>query len=95
MSITFYINREELFRLHMMKKVGKRFVTYFLKFDERIFPVGRLDYDTSGVIIMTNDGDFSYLMTHPKFEIEKKYVAKVKGIPDREALTKTRDVELF
>ena len=55
---------------------------------ERIFPVGRLDYDTSGVIIMTNDGDFSYLMTHPKFEIEKKYVAKVKGIPDRESLKK-------
>lgn len=55
---------------------------------ERIFPVGRLDYDTSGVIIMTNDGDFSYLMTHPKFEIEKMYVAKVKGIPDRESLKK-------
>ena len=56
--------------------------------EERIFPVGRLDYDTSGVIIMTNDGDFSYLMTHPKFEIKKKYVAKVKGIPDRESLKK-------
>ncbi|WP_252503473.1 pseudouridine synthase [Sporosarcina sp. Marseille-Q4943] len=54
--------------------------------EERIFPVGRLDYDTSGIIIMTNDGDFSYLMTHPKFGIEKKYVAKVKGIPQRDAL---------
>ncbi|MFD1206444.1 MULTISPECIES: pseudouridine synthase [Sporosarcina] len=56
--------------------------------DERIFPVGRLDYDTSGLIILTNDGDFSYLMTHPKFGISKKYIAKVKGIPSRENLRK-------
>ncbi|ARF15446.1 rRNA pseudouridine synthase [Sporosarcina sp. P12(2017)] len=55
---------------------------------QRIFPVGRLDYDTSGVLLMTNDGDFSYLMTHPKFEIKKKYVAKVKGIPTRDDLKK-------
>ncbi|ARJ40160.1 rRNA pseudouridine synthase [Sporosarcina sp. P21c] len=55
---------------------------------QRIFPVGRLDYDTSGVLLMTNDGDFSYLMTHPKFEIKKKYVAKVKGIPSRDDLKK-------
>lgn len=55
---------------------------------QRIYPVGRLDYDTSGVLLMTNDGDFSYLMTHPKFEIKKKYVAKVKGIPSRDDLKK-------
>lgn len=53
---------------------------------QRIYPVGRLDYDTSGVLLLTNDGDFSYLMTHPKFEIKKKYVAKIKGIPTRENL---------
>ncbi|MGN7386665.1 pseudouridine synthase [Sporosarcina sp. SAFN-015] len=63
--------------------------------EERIFPVGRLDFDTSGIIIMTNDGDFSYLMTHPKFGIQKKYVAKVKGIPERDALKKLeRGIEL-
>lgn len=56
--------------------------------EQRIFPVGRLDYDTSGVIIMTNDGDFSYTMTHPKFGIRKQYIAKVKGVPTREALKK-------
>ena len=53
---------------------------------QRVYPVGRLDYDTSGVLLLTNDGDFSYLMTHPKFEIKKKYVAKIKGIPTRENL---------
>ena len=56
--------------------------------DERVYPVGRLDYETSGVLLLTNDGDFSYLMTHPKFGIKKKYVAKVKGIPLREDLKK-------
>ena len=59
---------------------------FFPNIEERVYPVGRLDYDTSGVIILTNDGEFSYLMTHPKFGIKKKYVAKVKGIPEREAL---------
>lgn len=63
--------------------------------EERIFPVGRLDFDTSGIIIMTNDGDFSNLMTHPKYGIQKKYVAKVKGIPERDALKKLeRGIEL-
>ncbi len=63
--------------------------------EQRIFPVGRLDYDTSGIIIMTNDGDFSYTMTHPKFGIKKQYIAKVKGIPTREALKKLeRGIEL-
>ena len=70
------------------EKGRKTVLDLFPHVEERIFPVGRLDYDTSGVIIMTNDGDFSYLMTHPKFGIQKKYVAKVKGIPEREDLKK-------
>jgi 23S rRNA pseudouridine2605 synthase len=59
---------------------------FFPHVEQRIYPVGRLDYDTSGLLIMTNDGDFANLMTHPKYEIEKSYVAKVKGIPSREVL---------
>ncbi|MBF8984483.1 rRNA pseudouridine synthase [Lutibacter sp. B2] len=46
---------------------------------ERIYPVGRLDYDTAGLLIMTNDGDLSFKLTHPKHEVTKTYVAKVKG----------------
>ncbi|CAM3127239.1 pseudouridine synthase [Lactococcus hircilactis] len=46
---------------------------------ERIYPVGRLDWDTSGLLLMTNDGDFTNLMTHPSHGIEKVYVAKVEG----------------
>ena len=48
--------------------------------DARIFPVGRLDYNTSGMLIMTNDGDFAYRMTHPKHEVPKTYRARVSGV---------------
>ncbi|QZY56878.1 pseudouridine synthase [Crassaminicella profunda] len=53
---------------------------------ERIYPVGRLDYDTSGLLIMTNDGDLSYRLTHPKHEIKKTYMAKVKGVLNNKEL---------
>lgn len=58
---------------------------------ERIYPVGRLDYDTSGLLILTNDGDFTLKMTHPKNEVEKTYLAKVKGIPTNEKLDLLRN----
>lgn len=52
---------------------------YFEEVQERIYPIGRLDYDTSGLLLLTNDGAFSQLLSHPKHEMEKTYVAKVKG----------------
>lgn len=61
---------------------------YFPLVRERIYPIGRLDYDTSGLLILTNDGEFANLLMHPKNEVEKIYVAKVKGIPFREQLKK-------
>ena len=45
----------------------------------RLFPVGRLDYDTEGLIILTNDGDFTYQLTHPRFQVPKTYLALVQG----------------
>ncbi|WP_161978799.1 pseudouridine synthase [Streptococcus sp. S784/96/1] len=53
---------------------------------ERIYPVGRLDWDTSGVLILTNDGDFTDKMIHPRNEIDKVYLARVKGIATKENL---------
>lgn len=47
---------------------------------ERIYPVGRLDYDTSGILLLTNDGDLAYKLTHPSREADKVYQAKIKGI---------------
>ncbi|WP_407268740.1 pseudouridine synthase [Radiobacillus sp. PE A8.2] len=66
---------------------GRKVVTDLLPFvKERIFPIGRLDYDTSGIILLTNDGEFANLLMHPKYEIDKLYVAKVKGIPTKQDL---------
>jgi 23S rRNA pseudouridine2605 synthase len=59
---------------------------YFKHMQERIYPVGRLDWDTSGVLIMTNDGDFANQMMHPKHEIEKVYLAKIQGLANKENL---------
>lgn len=65
---------------------GRKKVLDLLKdIKERIYPVGRLDYDTSGFLLLTNDGDLAYKLTHPKYEVDKKYVAEVEGVPtDRE-----------
>ena len=46
---------------------------------ERVYPIGRLDYETSGLLLLTNDGDLTYKLTHPKHEVDKTYVARVKG----------------
>ncbi|WP_226579470.1 pseudouridine synthase [Halobacillus litoralis] len=61
---------------------GRKVVTDFLpEVKERIFPVGRLDYDTSGLMLLTNDGEFANKLMHPSHEVDKVYVAKTKGIP--------------
>ncbi|MEH7107392.1 MULTISPECIES: 23S rRNA pseudouridine(2605) synthase RluB [Bacillaceae] len=68
---------------------GRKVVTdFFPGLKERIFPIGRLDYDTSGLLLLTNDGEFANLLMHPRHEIEKTYVAKIKGIPLKENLRK-------
>lgn len=56
--------------------------------DARIFPVGRLDYNTSGMLIMTNDGDFAYRLSHPKHEMPKTYRAVVAGVLSKEKCAK-------
>lgn len=66
---------------------GRKVVTdYFDQIEERIYPIGRLDYDTSGLLLLTNDGEFAHLLMHPKNEVEKVYIAKTKGIPTKESL---------
>jgi 23S rRNA pseudouridine2605 synthase len=58
---------------------GRRTVLDCVDVEERIFPVGRLDYDTEGVLLLTNDGDLAYRLTHPKYGVEKVYEARVEG----------------
>ena len=57
---------------------GRKVVTDYFNSNKRLFPVGRLNYDTTGLLIVTNDGELSNLITHPKNEIEKVYVAKIR-----------------
>lgn len=57
---------------------------------ERLYPVGRLDYDTSGLLLLTNDGDLTHKLTHPSHEINKTYIAKVRGIPSKDELENFR-----
>lgn len=58
---------------------------------ERIYPVGRLDLDTEGLLLMTNDGDFAHRILHPSHEIEKTYTAWVEGHPNRQAIQRLRE----
>lgn len=70
---------------------GRPVVADFFKgFKTRLFPVGRLDWNTEGLLLMTNDGDFSYSVTHPKRQILKTYMAKLDGDPSDERLHKLK-----
>ncbi|SDI29846.1 pseudouridine synthase [Natribacillus halophilus] len=100
------IEREEpvYFLLYKPNKVisavhddkGRTVVTdYMGKTDARIYPVGRLDYHTSGLLLLTNDGEFANSMMHPRSKINKTYIAKVKGKPSKQTLqTLSRGIEL-
>ena len=59
---------------------NRKTVVDLINTDKRIYPIGRLDYDTTGVLILTNDGELTNLLLHPSKEIEKVYLAKIKGI---------------
>ncbi|WP_044157875.1 pseudouridine synthase [Virgibacillus sp. MSP4-1] len=66
---------------------NRKVVTDLLpEIQERIFPIGRLDYDTSGILLLTNDGDFAQQLMHPRYQLDKVYIAKVEGIPAPEDL---------
>jgi 23S rRNA pseudouridine2605 synthase len=75
---------------------GRDSVVDLVNITERVFPVGRLDYDTTGLLLLTNDGELSYRLTHPKYGVRKTYVAVLnKKIGDRELAHLRRGVELF
>ncbi len=57
---------------------------------ERVYPVGRLDYDTSGALLLTNDGELTNRLLHPSHEVEKTYLAQVEGEPEQKALERLR-----
>jgi len=58
--------------------------------DVRVYPVGRLDFDAEGLVLMTNDGGLAYRLTHPKFSVPRTYLAKVMGAPDEGTLNRLK-----
>jgi 23S rRNA pseudouridine2605 synthase len=74
---------------------GRPTVVALVPNDPRVFPVGRLDADSEGLLILTNDGDLAQRLTHPSFGVEKEYLAEVEGVPSAGALRSLRQgVEL-
>jgi 23S rRNA pseudouridine2605 synthase len=70
---------------------GRKTVVSIIQTDKRIYPVGRLDFDTTGVLLLTNDGNLTNLLLHPKNKIEKVYLAKIKGIIKGEDIYKLKN----
>jgi 23S rRNA pseudouridine2605 synthase len=74
---------------------GRRTVVDLVPSGQRLYPVGRLDADSTGLILLTNDGDLAYALTHPRFEVPRTYRARVDGRPSERALRALREgVEL-
>src|SRR3954447_15013610 len=65
---------------------GRRTVVDLVDHPARVMPVGRLDADTTGALLLTNDGELAHALAHPSHEVDKVYVAEVEGDPSREAL---------
>jgi 23S rRNA pseudouridine2605 synthase len=71
---------------------GRPIVTDLLAgIPQRVFPVGRLDFDTEGALIMTNDGRLAHFILHPGYEVNKTYIAVVRGAPSSEKITRLRE----
>ena len=74
---------------------GRPTVVELVPAEPRVVPVGRLDLDTEGLLLLTNDGELTHRLTHPSFGVEKEYLAEVDGTPSRAALRRLREgVEL-
>ncbi|GAA3596024.1 pseudouridine synthase [Klugiella xanthotipulae] len=75
----------------MSDEAGRRDLREFTdQFEERLFNVGRLDYETSGLLVLTNDGDVAHVLSHPSFGVAKTYIAKVRGQVTPQTIAKLR-----
>ncbi len=86
-----YLNRDQKKVYYLLNKPrgvissvtddkGRKTVVSLIDTDLRIYPIGRLDYDTTGLLLLTNDGELANILMHPKNEVEKTYIAKIEGV---------------
>lgn len=80
------LNKPEGYVSTVKDERGRKTILDIVKVNERIFPIGRLDYNTSGLIILTNDGDVYNKIIHPREEIDKVYIAVIKGVPSNDEI---------
>ena len=78
-KVYYLLNKPKGYISSVKDDKGRKTILDLIDTKERIFPVGRLDYDTEGLIILTNDGDLAHKLMHPSHEIEKTYVANIEG----------------
>lgn len=90
-NIYIMLNKPTGFITTVKDQFGRPSVLDIIKIKDRIYPVGRLDYNTSGLLLLTNDGDIANKLMHPKHEIDKVYIAKIRGIPDDKDLDRFRN----
>lgn len=87
-KVYFLLNKPRGVITSVVDDKNRKTVVDLIKTNKRIYPVGRLDYDTTGAIILTNDGELANLLMHPKNEIDKVYIAKVKGLIGKKEILK-------
>ena len=93
--VTYLLNKPKGVVTTASDPAGRPTVVELVPAEPRIFPIGRLDADTEGLLLLTNDGDLAHRLTHPSFGVEKEYLARVEGNPTPAALRRLREgVEL-
>ncbi|PKK96017.1 MAG: rRNA pseudouridine synthase [Tenericutes bacterium HGW-Tenericutes-4] len=78
-KVYYLLNKPKGYISAVSDKNGRKTIVELIDTTERIFPIGRLDYDTEGLIILTNDGELAHKLMHPSHEVEKTYVANIQG----------------
>ncbi len=90
-KVYFLLNKPKGFVCTLHDPQGRPTVVSLLRsVPQRLFPVGRLDVDTEGALILTNDGEFAHRILHPRFEIHRTYRARVRGCPSEDKLDRLR-----
>ena len=86
----YLLNKPSGYICSLSDEKGRKVVTDLIETKERIYPVGRLDYDTTGLLLLTNDGEFANILMHPSNEVEKTYRATIQGILTVEEIYKLK-----
>lgn len=86
------LNKPKGYITTMHEQYGRPMIVDLIRdVKKRVYPVGRLDFDSSGLLLLTNDGDVAFRLTHPGHSVNKEYMVTVRGIPDEEAIKRLKE----